>query len=183
MQTPQSEEHDRLLTAPLSFIIDHIIEVHHKFVHREEDSIDNLLQKLISADPNSKRVEGLCLLNRTIKFELLNHMRKEEEVLFPAILNLERAAATRGTKGNLLALKITNRVRLLMLEDEGTSYLLKHYKQTLLDYQPPSQAKLIYDEVCNHIETFEQDLTRHIYVENTILFPKAIVVEQTLLGH
>ena len=60
MQTPQSEEHDRLLTAPLSFIIDHIIEVHHKFVHREEDSIDNLLQKLIGADPNSKRVEGLC---------------------------------------------------------------------------------------------------------------------------
>jgi regulator of cell morphogenesis and NO signaling len=109
-------------------------------------------------------------------------MRKEEEVLFPAIINLERAAGMREANGNLLPFKIANRVRLLMLEDEGTGYLLRHLRQGLLAYQPPPQAEATYKEISEAVASFESDLKRHIYVENTILFPRAIEVEKTILG-
>jgi regulator of cell morphogenesis and NO signaling len=109
-------------------------------------------------------------------------MRKEEDVLFPAIISLENAAKRKKTDGNLLPFKISNRVRLLMLEDEGTAYLLTHLTRGILAYQPPPQSKALYQKVLAAIKSFEADLKRHIYLENSILFPKAINVEEELLG-
>src|SRR5678816_540378 len=182
MKIAKNEEDGVLLTATLSHIIDHVIEKHHKFVYMQAESIDNLIQKLVTLTQDDRRVDELRLLIRTIKSELLDHMRKEEEVLFPAIINLERAATTRETTGKLLPFKIANRVRLTMLEDEGTGYLLGHLRQGLLAYQPPPQAESAYNEISDAIASFESDLERHIYVENNILFPRAIEVEKVLLG-
>ena len=182
MQTPENEQDNALLTAPLSQIIDHVIEKHHKFVYSQAESIENLIQQLVSANPDNKSVDELRLLNRTITSELFDHMRKEEEVLFPAIISLERAAEIRKADGKLLPFKIANRLRLLILEDEGTGYLLRNLRQGLLTYQPSPQAESIYKQLSDAIASFESDLKRHIYIENSILFPRAIEIEKALLG-
>ena len=182
MKTPNIEDDSKLVSAPLSEIIAHVIETHHAFVRTQSEFIEQLIDELLSLNEDNPRIAELRLLNRTLISELTDHMRKEEDVLFPAIIGLENAAKRKKTDSNLLPFKVSNRVRLLMLEDEGTGYLLKHLTRGILAFEPPPQSKALYQKVLTAIQSFEADLKRHIYLENSILFPNAINVEKELLS-
>lgn len=180
MQTSNNEDDVRLLSAPLSHVIEYVVGKHHGFLRTQTQSIEQLIDQLFETNQGNKRIEELRRLNRTLSSELMDHMSKEEDLLFPAIISLEQAARLKAPDCRLLPFKIENRIRLMMLEDEGTVYLLKHFTQGLLAYQPPPESQAIYQHLSAAIHVFENDLKRHIYVENTILFPKAIEVERGL---
>jgi len=49
-------------------------------------------------------------------------------------------------------------------------------------YTTPEDACSSYRALYGKLNEFEQDLHRHIHLENNILFPKAIQLEKELLG-
>jgi regulator of cell morphogenesis and NO signaling len=48
-------------------------------------------------------------------------------------------------------------------------------------YTPPEDACNTFRVLYGKLKEFEDDLHRHIHLENNILFPKAIEMEQALL--
>jgi regulator of cell morphogenesis and NO signaling len=48
------------------------------------------------------------------------------------------------------------------------------------DYTPPADACISYQTLCQALEAFEKDLHQHIHLENNILFPRAVEMEQQL---
>jgi len=46
------------------------------------------------------------------------------------------------------------------------------------DYQPPVDACRTYRLVLEELEAFERDLHTHVHLENHVLFPKAVELEE-----
>ncbi|MBL7780056.1 MAG: hemerythrin domain-containing protein, partial [Saprospiraceae bacterium] len=48
------------------------------------------------------------------------------------------------------------------------------------DFTPPAEACTSYRVLFAKLEEFERDLHRHVHLENNILFPRALQLEQQL---
>jgi regulator of cell morphogenesis and NO signaling len=110
--------------------------------------------------------------------ELTSHMMKEEMVLFPYIMKMEQAresgrpapAAPFGTVGNP--------VQMMEMEHEASGNALKELRSLTGNYAPPEDACFSYNTLFAALKDFEADLHQHIHLENNVLFPRAIAMEQ-----
>ena len=67
---------------------------------------------------------------------------------------------------------------MMMMEHDAVGELLRELREVTSDYSVPSDGCISYQALYQAIEEFEQDLHQHIHLENNILFPKAIALEQ-----
>jgi len=95
---------------------------------------------------------------------LVNHIIKEE-VLFPAI-----AAMSRGEKTVDLP---ENSVDEMVHEHTETGAFLEKLRALTGDFQPPPEACNTYRALFAGLQDLEEDLQRHIHLENSVLFPVA----------
>ena len=109
--------------------------------------------------------------------DMLNHIDKEEQVLFPYINRLERA----GSEGELPPptpfRSVTRPVECMMRDHEKAGEEMQQIRDLSAGYMLPEGACLSYRALCDGLREFEQDLHRHVYLENNILFPRAIELE------
>src|SRR5690606_33403548 len=98
-ETKAREQHDFTSWKP-SFLADYIVNVHHSYVKESAPALNDLAGKV--AAHHGSNMPYLVEVYKKVKevtCELLTHMKKEEQVLFPYIKNLEgRAAAEKGFK-------------------------------------------------------------------------------------
>jgi regulator of cell morphogenesis and NO signaling len=102
--------------------------------------------------------------------ELLDHLPKEEEVLFPALRRLAQQEKA-GTKNTDLILQ--GPISVMEHEHDAAGTLLKELRALTGQYQPPAFACPTYQLAFKLLEEFDRDLVQHIHLENNILFPKA----------
>jgi regulator of cell morphogenesis and NO signaling len=104
-------------------------------------------------------------------------MFKEEQVLFPFVFELERAATQQFRAPTPPFGTVMNPVRMMMMEHDNAGALLKELRRVTSNYSVPDDACMSYQALYKAIEAFEQDLHQHIHLENNLLFPKAIAIE------
>jgi len=165
----------------LHFLIDHIISVHHKYV---EESIPLLLQY---ADRVAKvhghhyvEVVEINSLFHEVAQELSAHMKKEELILFPYINQLVKAEKEGLTPARPHFGTVNNPIQMMEYEHENAGDIFKSIAKLSNDYTPPEEACNTYRALYAKLEEFEQDLHKHIHLENNILHPKAIALERKL---
>ncbi|HEX6045333.1 MAG TPA: iron-sulfur cluster repair di-iron protein [Pyrinomonadaceae bacterium] len=166
---------------PLPELISHILDTHHVFTKAEMTRLEALFAKVISVHgqnhPDLKEAgrvfERMCA-------DLTPHMFKEERVLFPYMMTVSRAAANNGEAPFAPFGTVGNPVRMMMLEHDVVGSLLREMRKLTSDYTPPPDACISYQTLCQALEAFEKDLHQHIHLENNILFPRAIEMEQQL---
>ena len=77
-------------SAKLSELVDYIVAKHHVYVRQELPRLEQLLNKVVSKHtekhPELKKVQSIF---RLLSQELTSHLRKEEEILFPYVKELE----------------------------------------------------------------------------------------------
>lgn len=161
----------------LSFLADYIVNVHHTFIRRNAPILADLSRKVAghhgAAHPELLSLDGKVteLLN-----ELITHLKKEEQILFPYIKKLEAAAGTSmpspfGT--------IRNPIWMMESDHEAVGVLLQELRALTGDYTLPADACNSYSLLYRMLQDLEADLHIHIHLENNILFPKAIRLEQS----
>ena len=104
-----------------------------------------------------------------MKGDLDLHMRKEELVLFPAIERLEREVPPFGG--------LSSRIRTALSEHDSTAEALSDIRRITRDYQLPSHACDRYRALFQDLETLERRLQFQMYLEESILFPRARSLE------
>ena len=114
--------------------------------------------------------------------ELNGHMHKEEMILFPYIKDMDDckdnvAMFTRPPFGT-----IQNPIQMMENEHEAAGDNLRKIRQLSNNFTPPSHACNTYMVSFKLLEEFEEDLHKHIHLENNILFPRAIELEKTLFA-
>jgi len=107
-------------------------------------------------------------------------MKKEEIILFPyikKILNLKEKGGyvTRPPFGT-----VNNPIRMMETEHELVGNIFKEIDKLTNNYTPPDSACNTFKALYAKLEEFENDLHQHIHLENNILHPKAIQLENEL---
>lgn len=147
-------------TAPTIEVIEHILSRFHD-VHRQQ------LPQLIHL---AKRVElvhggdalcpaGLTGLLEELQCELVAHMRKEEEILFPMIARGMNATARAP-------------INLMRSDHESHSDLLQQIRRLSHHYRLPENACTTWRNLYIGLAEFETDLQQHIEIENNLLFAR-----------
>ena len=161
-----------------TLLIEYILEKHHSYVEEKIPVLLQFLEKLCKV--HGERHPELFEINSLFKMsagDLAQHMKKEELILFPYIQKMVKAQKENqpiqdphfGTVENPIA----------MMKDEHSVEGERFDKiATLTDgFTPPKVACSTYKVTYQMLKEFEQDLHKHIHLENNILFPKAIQLQ------
>ena len=163
-----SPDHRDWQHAPLHALIDHIIETHHDRLRQDLPRLQAFAEKARRAHSSrTASFERLADILSELSADLLDHMRKEETVLFPAIRLLEAGDARQGTW-------ISAPVNIMQEEHDRAGDLLAQLRLTADGYVPPEWACATVRALYQGLAQLEHEMHVHVHLENNILFPRAL---------
>ena len=173
----QSETPD-FQSLSLTDLIAHIIDNHHVFTTNEMARLELLTAKVLTAHgENHPELLAVRSLVRQLFDDLTQHMFKEEQILFPFVIQLEQAASQHRPAPFAPFGTVNNPIRMMLMEHDTAGEILRELRRLTSDYQVPNDACMSYQTLYQSLEALERDLHQHIHLENNILFPQAIALE------
>jgi regulator of cell morphogenesis and NO signaling len=168
-------------TDDLPALIDQILSRHHAYIREAVPVVQQHLAKVVVVHGarHSELSQVQSQFSR-VSGELAIHMMKEEQVLFPYIRALAEAASEDAPPPPDMFGTIQNPIRMMEIEHQDAGDGLAEIRQLTRGYEPPADACTTYRMVLQELEAFEQDLHRHVHLENNVLFPKAVELEEHL---
>jgi regulator of cell morphogenesis and NO signaling len=164
----------------LSSLAAYIIDRHHYFTKQELDRLEKLFDQVCSRHgENHPELFEAQKLFYQLKQDLIPHMLKEEQVLFPYVAQMEEAISEGRAVPPPFFGAVRNPVRMMMAEHDTAGALLKELRGATGGYTPPSDACASYQTLYQALAAFEADLHEHIHLENNLLFPRAVKMEET----
>ncbi|HYL64661.1 MAG TPA: iron-sulfur cluster repair di-iron protein [Candidatus Methylomirabilis sp.] len=165
-------------SAPLARLTKHIRERHHQYVRDAIPRLRALLAKVRERHESNHRELGeIEKLFGDVAREMLMHMQKEEQILFPFIDSLERAANGGEAVEPPFFQTVQNPIYAMMREHDDAGELVRQIRVASDSYRAPADACTSYQAAYQGLEEFERDLHLHIHLENNILFPRAVHLE------
>jgi regulator of cell morphogenesis and NO signaling len=162
----------------LTDLIAYINNKHHVFTREELERITPLMAKV--ARVYGERLPDMLLVQELflqLRQELLGHMLKEEQVLFPYVEHMEAVASGKATARTPFFVTVQNPVRMMMVEHDNAGEVLRQIRKLTRDFAAPEDACVSFRTLYNALEELERDLHEHIHLENNILFPRAVEME------
>ncbi len=179
--TSQESETFDYQSASLPDLITHIVNTHHVFTKSEMNRLQLLADKVLAAHGgNHPELIHLDELFTRLCADLKPHMFKEEQILFPYIVATAEAADENGPVPVAPFGTINNPIRMMMMEHDTAGQILRELRTLTSDYKVPADACVSYQTLYQALENFEKDLHQHIHLENNVLFPKALALENAL---
>jgi len=155
-----------------------IVGTYHNYTREELQTITPIAQKVLGVhgERRPELAEVVALLGE-LTADLLPHMLKEEQVLFPYVDQLEEAAAGRRSAPTPFFGTVKNPVRMMMAEHDRVGELLARLRQISDDFTAPETACFSYRELYRRLAELELRTHEHIHVENNFYFPGAVALE------
>lgn len=158
----------------ISFLIDYIVNVHHGYLKDTMDKINGYAQKIAKVHGSGHpEVIEIAAIFHKIAAELKPHLKEEEEIFFPAVQRVEANKKAGTTAATEDVATLERSLKNLQKEHEEVGEAIHKIRHLAGDYAIP-------DNVCNtfaltyqKLKEFEDDLHKHVHLENNILFPKA----------
>lgn len=165
----------------LDELADYIVRRHHSYVKENIPFLKASLEKICSVHGNHhpELFEIATLFNESAG-ELTMHMQKEEIMLFPYIRKMANAKRDGSPINGAVFGSVSNPIEMMMSEHDNEGRRFETIADLSKNYEIPEDACNTYRATLNQLKEFEDDLHRHIHLENNILFPKAIELEKEL---
>jgi len=152
----------------IPFLIDYIVNVHHKYVKENIDVISEFAEKVAKVHgDHSPEVVKIAELYKKIAADLGPHLMKEEGILFPAIKAFLKDKNQAFPFGTLDA-----PINMMMNEHEEVGVYAKEIISLSQNFTTPEWACNTYKALYFKLDEFINDLFQHIHLENNILFNK-----------
>jgi regulator of cell morphogenesis and NO signaling len=165
----------------LGVLTRHIVETHHRYVRDTTPVVSAWLDKLTRK--HGAMHPELEMIRETfgrLGDELAAHMTKEENILFPFIDDLAHASRTGGRPPRSPFGTLLNPVRVMETDHELAGQLLDDLRRLTGGFTPPRDGCETYRLCFRELERFSADLHRHVHLENNVLFPRALDLEEGL---
>lgn len=164
----------------LDFLIDYIVNNHHKFVRSKLPEIEFYAYKV--AQVHGKRhteLKEIYQLFMKLQNEITDHLDKEEQVLFPYVKELVKAENENSSLQDQPQFGTAAKpVAMMEAEHEEAGGIMEEIKNLSNNFTPPEDACATYRVLFQNLEGFRDDLHKHVHLENNILFPKALELEK-----
>lgn len=155
----------------LTFLADYIVNTHHQYVLKTLPQLTFYTQKIATVHGhNHPELLEVATLFAQVNAELLQHLAKEEQVLFPAIKTVlkDNKEASR--------LIIVSEIERMSGEHEFAGAAIDQINSLTNGYSLPEDACNTYLVTLKLLKQFEEDLHIHVHLENNILYPKALQI-------
>ena len=147
----------------------------HQYIRDTAPAIAKFTDKVAKVHgKNHPNTIEIASLFDDLRFELEQHMLKEERILFPYITSIVQEGRCSGPFAE-------GPISVMLLEHDTAGDALRKLRNLSDDYNLPPDACNTFRAAYTNLESFEEDLHMHIHLENNILFPKAIELEKNLL--
>ncbi|RKS01239.1 iron-sulfur cluster repair di-iron protein [Flavobacterium sp. 102] len=163
---------------PTDLLIDYIEKTHHRYVEEKSTALLFYLDKLckVHGERHPELFE-IALHFKICAGELAQHMKKEELILFPFVKKMYYALRDNTSIEQPHFGTVDNPIAMMQEEHENEGERFLKIAQLTNDYNPPADACETYKVTFAMLKEFEQDLHKHIHLENNIVFPKAKAME------
>ena len=154
---------------PLSDLIAYIQARFHGPLRTELPRLGQMMAKVVSRH-GDRLPETLLPLQQTLTtlhVDLLHHMQKEDQILFPAIQNIEAGRAGGGAGW------IDQPIDVMEDEHEQAGAALARMREITGGYTPPADACPTFRGLYYGLAELEKEMHLHVHLENNILFPRA----------
>jgi regulator of cell morphogenesis and NO signaling len=159
---------------PLPELVDFIVDTHHAFTRAVLARIARAAAEVLETHADRHSVLArVCATVGELAEELEPHMAREERVLFPYICALVSPEGARVPP----FVTVRNPVRVMMLEHDRAVALLAEISDATGGFTAPADACASFQELYDALADLHLDLLRHVALENDVLFPRAIAIE------
>ena len=166
-------------TAGLQGLIEHIVSRHHAYLRGELPWIERAIARAaeIGARADASMLGPLARTFRFFKRELELHLRKEEEVLFPLIRQVETLVNSGDKPPRFSFGSIANPIGIMEQDHEGERCQIGRMLDLTGNYSGPPQTAHIYGPLFDRLQALDRDLRLHVHLEDEILFPRVRLLE------
>ena len=167
-----------LRSGSLAELVSHIVSTHHVFVRAQLPEIGKLMEKVHAKHgANHPELETMRNVFQALSTELMTHLMKEENILFPYIERMEESVLQREPVPRPPFGTMANPVRMMEHEHDNAGIALRALRETSNGYAVPADACTSFRALYTALQNFEKDLHQHIHLENNLLFPRALEME------
>jgi len=158
----------------LPFLADYIVNTHHVYLNENMEQIAAYANKIAGVHGgHHPELHEIAAIFGKIIADMVPHLNEEEEILFPAIKRVEASSIAGLTK----EVKDSELIRLslekLQKEHETIGDAVHAIRHLTKDYAIPGDVCNTFKITYQKLEEFENDLHKHVHLENNILFLKA----------
>ncbi len=182
LERPSSSEQLELSDMNIAELAEFIVQTHHTFTKKVLSAIPDRLDTVIRVH-GRRHPELVELQTKFTPFseKLTIHLQKEEEILFPDLEKMVQAQqnASFNPDDNFSG-TVSRMIGEMEQEHEVAGEILDGIHTHTNGFKAPEDACNTYRLLYSELAALEQDLHRHIALENYMLFPKAIELERTL---
>lgn len=165
--TGQPSEERAWTSEPLHSLVDHIVHTYHDPLRKELPRLVGMASKVSRAHgAKALYLAKLEAILAELSAELQAHMRKEEQVLFPAIQAIEAGSAA--------SVPISAAIAVMEHEHDHAAGLLSELRALTQGYTLPEWACQTFRALYQGLAELESTMHVHVHLENNILFPRAI---------
>jgi regulator of cell morphogenesis and NO signaling len=166
---------------PLEELAAHIVSTHHAYVKKELPRLASLAQIVVNRHGAARtELPELQAALARLDEELSQHLGKEEAILFPYIVQLEGFLSGQSPRPSACFGTVAKPIQKMTREHEAAGELLAEMRRLSGNFTAPEEACPTFHAFYDGLREFEQDLHRHIHLENNILFPRAVALEAAL---
>ena len=157
----------------LKTMASNIVSMYHEYTRQELATLTPLANKVLGVHGQRRpELADVVTLVDALSADMLPHMLKEEQILFPYVGQLEAGTAPTPFFGT-----VKNPVRMMMLEHDRVGELLATLRTVTNEYALPEGACFSYRELYRRLAEFEVRTHEHIHIENNLFFPRAVSLE------
>ncbi|MCC5905145.1 MAG: iron-sulfur cluster repair di-iron protein [Balneolaceae bacterium] len=174
LERAPSSDNENYRAWEADYLIEHIIQTHHRFVRRKTEEISAYAGKVAKVH-GGQHPENVEIYQKfmSLSVELMEHLEDEEKTVFPLISRI----AQRRKKGENVTdeeiAKLKDELKKMEDDHEGAGGLIAEIRELSHNFTPPQDACATYIILYQNLEGFEMDLHKHVHLENNILFKKA----------
>jgi regulator of cell morphogenesis and NO signaling len=167
----------------LEKLVQYIVRRHHRLVRQELPRLAALAHKI--ATKHGEHAPVLIAIDRLmdeLQGEMIAHLEKEENVLFPFVVHLDQNLGLARPTASACFRRVSQPVRMMMNEHEAALQILDKLRGLTNGFTPPEWACATHVSFHAGLRAFEKDLKQHIHLEDDVLFPRAIELEDSVLA-
>ncbi len=176
-----AQDHAAAEWTDLDALTGHIVSRHHGYVRQASPVIAAWLDKLVERHGNRHpELNDIRAAFTLLADDMAVHMVKEENILFPFIDGLAAASRAGGRLPSGPFGTILNPIRMMEEDHRQAGDQLAQLRALTNHYTPPADGCTTYRLCYEELAKFEADLHRHVHLENNVLFPRAVELEEGL---
>jgi regulator of cell morphogenesis and NO signaling len=167
----------KLQSFSVSLTVNYLKKTHENYLAEKIPFIESLINELIS---NSGKEKAKFMLLKKFfkeyKEEFIAHIHREDDLVFPYALSVENAFLKKNTK----VLPDIYSMQNFIGEHDNIEIKLTDLKNIIIKYLPPTGNNKLCNSILNELFELEKDLRDHSRIEEKIMVPKVLEMENYL---